>query len=86
MITIYKYYLGPPIQIPQDAKILSVQAQGDGIYLWALVDTDKPTVTRVFTRIGTGWNLSDETDLFNQTYISTVQDRDGFVWHIFELQ
>jgi hypothetical protein len=82
MMTIWKYSLTlldeQQIQIPEGAKILSVQIQNDEICIWALVDTERPKETRSIGIIGTG----NPCWCPNWNYIGTVQ-QDAFVWHIF---
>lgn len=83
--TIYKYTLpladATVLQMPDGAKVLSVQIQARQICLWAMVDPSHPLVGRSFSIRGTGQPILWDND----TYIGTVQ-LDGFVWHIFEVQ
>jgi hypothetical protein len=64
-------------------KVLTVQMQGDIPTLWALVHTDPdiPDYSQsiYIITLGTGW----EDDFDRYEYISTVQDKEGFVWHYF---
>jgi hypothetical protein len=85
MILIYKYTpdrLGK-ISIPMKAKILTAQMQGTDIVIWAEVDTDNFNEDRRFTIVGTGWDLGEEPS--ERTYVATVQEPSGYVWHIFEI-
>jgi hypothetical protein len=90
MKTVWKYqthlegYL--EINLPMGAEILAVQRQGkrkeDEVFIWCLVDTDKPTETRKFKFYGTGEDLDAES----LKYIGTLQFFDGEnVIHLFEL-
>ena len=83
MRSIYKYPIqsnNTRIQLPLE-QILTVQLQNHLPCLWALINEDKPTITISIWILGTGWNLTEfKRDL---TYISTVQDDDGFIWHFF---
>jgi len=84
MQTIYKYSLNitdsQVTSMPKDAQILTAQTQNDCLCLWALVDTEKPNTDRVIRIYGTG----HPTCVDDFYYVSTVQTRGGFVWHIFE--
>lgn len=84
MKTIWKYSLDgimSEIQMPLDAQVLTVQTQnGQGHFLWALVNPMNDLETRKFTIVGTG-NPFDSADT---KYIGTFQDV-PFVWHLFEI-
>lgn len=90
MITIYKYYLDPDkthvrARNAHILEFLSVQVQHRDIVLWALVDTEKPANYADIYILGTGWNLGTKREpwLTKENFVDTVQDRDGYVWHIF---
>jgi hypothetical protein len=90
MITIYKYHLDRDhVHIKSRnahvLEFLSVQIQHDEITLWALVDTEKPANYADIYVLGTGWNLGTKREpwLTKANFVDTVQDPDGFVWHIF---
>lgn len=89
MITIYKYKITftdlTIVELPKDAKILTVQEQNNEPYLWALVDTEKEKETRHFRIAGTGHEI--EKEITNQLdYINTFQLRGGsLVFHLFEI-
>lgn len=86
MITIHKYglHFGVGVEMPKDAKILSVQWQDGHVYAWAQVDTEKPVELRYFTVVATGGTiLSNDVKFMN--YLSTLQEG-RFVWHIFEVK
>jgi len=88
MQTIFKYEI--PIQqeasshaIPLDGKFLHVGMQpgyDNNIMVWVEVDTDKPAPFYyvVFKVIGTGHPRPE-----NAEHVGTVQDPDGFVWHVY---
>lgn len=84
MRTVFKYPLEianeQTIDLPIGAKPLSVQMQGEWIYLWAEVDTDSkpfPYTVRVF---GMGHLLPKEA----MKHLGTVQQLDGMlVWHVY---
>jgi hypothetical protein len=87
MNTIYKYTLSESvneIKMPQGSIPLTVQEQHGNTQLWALVDPDKPTITRTFEIYGTGHEVKDHQNLF---YISTIQVAGGtLIFHVFERQ
>lgn len=84
------------IEMPVGATVLSsveparLEHAEHGLAIWAAVDPDWPTETRVFHVVGTGHDMPD-TPL---TYIGTAHDNPityggsslsgHFVWHLFE--
>lgn len=88
MTTIWKFPLAVAdrqrIQMPKGAKVLTVQRQGDQACLWAIVNEQAETETRVFDVYGTGNPMPDLTDSETRTYIGTFQVA-FFVWHVFEI-
>lgn len=80
MATIWKYKIDGSIQMPKDAKILTVQNQDGEEHLWALVNPINELEVRKFIIIGSGQSF-DDTDA---NYIGTYQ-QPPFVWHLFEL-
>lgn len=85
MITVHKFPLlrqhRQTILLPARAKLLSVAFQGNELFLWAQVDTDRPNVERSIHVYGTGHELMDD-DL---KYIGTAHlDPIGLVFHVFE--
>ena len=67
------------IEMPENAKVLSIQLRENGIYLWAITDPDNKKVQRKFLLVGTGQQFNSD----NLEFIGTVQV-EPFVWHIFE--
>lgn len=87
MRKIYKYHLAietyQEIEIPIDAKLLSVQMQHGNPMLWALVwdFKDKPKEMRSIWIYGTGHEISENPG----EYISTFQMAGGnLVFHAFD--
>jgi len=70
------------IELPCDARILQVQAQGNDIVFWAIVNPHASVEERTFYVVGTGQSLPKIDYEDGITYRGTVQF-DGFVWHIF---
>ena len=83
MITqIWKYPLNSmvsDIQMPMEAKVLTVQIQNDQPHMWAQVNPQNEMETRHFTVVGTGHDFDDK----DMKYIGTFQDI-PMVWHLFE--
>lgn len=84
MQTVYKYQIEvvdeQEIEMPEDAKLLTAQMQGEMLCVWALVDNQLPTAKRKILVRGTGHDAHGVG-----TYISTFQMRGGaLVFHVFE--
>lgn len=70
------------LPIPDGAKLLTVQAQGDMPQLWALVDEKAPIVHRNVASYGTGHPMPDGDP---GAYVGTYQIHGGaLVFHVFE--
>ena len=88
MKRIYKYPLQTigisDVQMPGGgtAKMLYVGEQDNVLYVWAEVDTDFDLQEVKIEVIGTGWDIDDT---LRRDYISTVQMRNGLVWHIYRV-
>jgi hypothetical protein len=85
MNAIWKYSLEDAgrqqIEMPEGARIISVQVQHGIPCLWAIVDPGKPAVRRTFHIIGTG-NPFNAAPL---AYVGSFQLLNGkFVGHVFE--
>lgn len=82
MKTIWKFALQSvlPVQMPQAAKILSVQMQNGEPQVWAEVNPNNDTVSRTFRVYGTGHTLPDNPG----TYVGTFQQTTGLVWHVYD--
>lgn len=87
MLKIFKYQVpfadegSFSLDLPEGAKILTVQTQREQPQIWALVDPDKPAETRNFLSFATGSPIRENIE--NLSYIGTYQER-TYVWHIFE--
>jgi len=83
---IWKYPLNGmvcDIQMPMEAKVLTVQMQNRQPTIWVQVNPQNELETRHFTLVGTGQEF-DDTDM---KYIGTFQEvLEGYplVWHLFE--
>lgn len=67
------------LMIPRGSKPLAVQMQNGGVHLWSLCDPAQPATTIDIVCVGTGEPFGAK----HLTYIGTVQDDDGYVWHYF---
>lgn len=68
------------LQLPQGARVLSVELQDEQPCLWAMVNAESTEELRRFALVGTGHLLPNGIS----TYIATFQ-QPPFVWHLFEL-
>lgn len=91
MKTIYKYNINSgitSIELPKRSQIFSANYDANGVLsVWAAVDTKEEEMEERFIYLtGTGWSLEDLKD-WNYRFINTVIDENnGLVWHIFELE
>lgn len=82
---IYKYPLklkaSHTVELPQGAKILSVQEQNDAVFFWALVDPELKTSDFHFQCFNTGYPcIPDELGDF----VATIEEGEAkHIWHIF---
>lgn len=82
MLTVYKFPIDYPVEVPLSAALLKVQLQNDHTMAWYCVDTDeKQYRVDTYYSIGTGWDLADYGDV---DYVDTLFNEDGFVWHIYK--
>jgi hypothetical protein len=84
MKTIYKYKIcldSCSIQMYKGAKVLTAELKEGAPYIWALVDTEESYEQRRFCVYGTSWPIFEDE---NPVYITTLQQENGFVWHLFE--
>ena len=82
---ILKFCLNYPlfeVFMPVEARVLSAHAQGDDIYVWALVNLEAPVKQqRLFNVYGTGNPIQSDPGIF----IGTVMlDGGSLVFHVFE--
>jgi hypothetical protein len=82
---IFKYPLAvseyQSIQMPRGAQVLSLQVQGRGPQMWALVEENQPLTDRGFITVGTGHVVPSHAGRF----VGTYQIQGGaLVFHVFE--
>lgn len=85
MQTIWKFPLlvtdAQEIDMPEGARLLAVQVQGDAPCVWARVEPQNPTVRRRLYIAGTGHPLYSDL----HEYVATFQlPRHGLVFHVFD--
>jgi hypothetical protein len=90
MLTIFKYPIPVEdhftLELPKDAKILTVQTQRGTPQLWAMVDSETEKEVRYFRLSGTGHPLGEDY-LRIINYIGTFQIENGaLVFHLFEIK
>jgi hypothetical protein len=69
------------IGMPEGAEILCVQSQGEGVFIWAIVDDNMGYERRRFAVYGTGQEIDAITV---ERYIGTFQLYGGkLVFHLF---
>ena len=90
MLSIFKYPVliqdHFTLELPKDAKILTVQTQRGTPQLWAMVDSETEKEKRYFRLTGTGHPLGDDY-LRIINYVGTFQMANGtLVFHLFEIK
>lgn len=85
--TIWKYAVPVrgafQLEMPRDARVLSVQIQNGEPQVWVVVDADAPTEMRAFRVFGTGHPIDASPDIMR--YVGTFQLYDcALVFHLFE--
>ena len=70
------------IELPAGAQILSAQAQGKDLCVWALVEPMAPKVCRSIEVYGTGHRIPSRA----RRHLGTALMSEGaLVWHVFEV-
>lgn len=73
------------LDLPEGAKILTVQEQHGGAQIWVLVNPNNPSEPRNFRLAGTGHSIKESLGTLD--YIGTFQLADGsFIGHLFEIE
>ena len=85
MLTVYKYDVPVAdafsLDLPADARVLTVKVQGEQARLWALVDPDAPLTPRHFRLSGTGHSIEVAADALR--YVGSFQPGRGLIFHLF---
>lgn len=88
MKTIWKFPLKTfapilEIEMPRNAKVLTVQVQKEIPCIWAIVEPQEKKETRKFRLLGTGHEF--DIPIAQVKYIGTFQlQSGGFIGHLFE--
>lgn len=90
MITVHKYEIQPerPTKMPRDAKVLHVGTQiplgrAEGIFVWALVETNNDMVDRYLAVVGTGHVLDERASI--EKHVGSVSFQTAtLVFHVFD--
>lgn len=70
------------VEMPEGAKIISVQTQNNQVCLWAIVTPHNQLIKRGIRIYGTGHPIDRE----NLEYIGTaIMENGNLVWHVFEV-
>ena len=90
MLAIFKYPITIEdhftLELPKNARILTIQTQRGIPQLWAMVDSETEKETRSFRLSGTGHPLGEDY-LRIINYIGTFQIENGaLVFHLFEIK
>lgn len=85
-MTIFKYPIGiagvQTVTMPQRARILTVQMQGELPFIWAEVENQNAKEERIIELFGTGHPMGAR---YSRKYIGTVQQDGGaLIWHVYE--
>lgn len=71
------------IKAPGILKPLSVQMQNGEMTMWAIVTPGQKEYHRIVHVVGTGNSMPDSATHPHTAFVGTVQDDNGFVWHVF---
>lgn len=75
------------VEIPQEAKVLTVQVQNGIPCIWALVESENGLEKRTFRLAGTGHDLEPASPNEILEYVGTFQLLEGkFIGHLFEIK
>ena len=73
------------VGMPKEAKLLHFDAQGDELFVWALVDPDELMEYRTFFIAGTGHTLPEQNIHIHEHVGSCMMRNGALVWHLFEV-
>lgn len=80
MRQIYKYDVTKPV-VGRIEKFLHLDYQNGNVMVWAIVDDEIPEKYFSIVASGTGWHIANFQTI--NTYLGTLQDERGYVWHYF---
>ena len=76
------YQLAPPfmVELPRDAKVLTLDVVDKRIFIYVELDPMAVTLKRTFTPVGTGHAIQEHVG----EYVGTVSPEPGYVLHFYE--
>ena len=83
MIKIFKYELHKTPIVGPIMQVLDVQLQGGIPVMWALVNTETNIKKVVDVQMLWTGQVVPEDIMKEYTYMKTLQDNEGLVWHVF---
>ena len=90
MRIIYKYPIiihdHISIEMPQGAKVLTVQMQRGIPCIWATVDPDNEPATKYFRLAGTGHPITERTSQLLKYIGSFQMEEETLIFHLFEIE
>lgn len=88
MKTIYKYRLPfmetSKVVMPQFSKIIRVDGLDGAIWIWAIVDTEKPLVERTFKLFKTGGEMPNNVGKYNYIGCGAIFVQMELMMYVFE--
>lgn len=88
MKVIYKYRLPfmevSRVTMPEQSTIIRVDGLDGALWLWAIVDTEKPLVERTFHLFKTGGKMPDNIDSYNYIGCGAIFVQMELMMYVFE--
>lgn len=88
MKVIYKYRLPfqekTTVPLPEDANIIRVDGLDGALWLWAIVDTEKPLVDRQFSLFKTGGEMPDDIENYHYLGCGAIFIQMELMMYVFE--
>ncbi len=88
MKAIYKYRLPfmekSKVSMPEGANIIRIDGFDGAIWMWAIIDTDKPLVDREFELYKTGGEMPDNIDDYNYLGCGAIFIQMELMMYVFE--
>lgn len=88
MKAIYKYRLPfqeeATVTMPKDANIIRVDGLDGALWIWAVVDTEKPLVDREFSLFKTGGEMPDDIDTYSYVGCGAIFVQMELMMYVFE--
>lgn len=88
MKTIYKYRIPfmekAIVSMPAESKVIRVAGVDGSLWLWAVVDTDKPMVDREFSLFKTGSEMPEDIDGYRYLGWGAIYVQMELAMYVFE--